>query len=742
MANNRYIQIDKDTAVGYNYLKRKYYVTNKNTTTYRNTAEETMAVLEAIKSTEIKIEDGDETIVLTAEYLEEHIYQPIEILDKIYYTLEDNGAYIRTLQFNDWVDYPLTVDCEEGNIFIKNTNVLYSLNLDDSPENKILRFCSYYLETLGLEIERNVMTAAFNLLAQQYKFPYFYTLLYKDEETNILKYAGAFNIANYNNLSPINCSGARNPNGEFDTELIGNIKSTDSETNTIYLQEPITPNELLMIGAKITIEGTSQEIDGVTYSSDGTYTISNFILYDEEGEDHNEVEAIQVAESLTSSYEYPYPTCYVQSVDCPIYSMERENKIIKVDVSHAPSNLLVGDTIYVENAQVSTTHEIIDLSGAYTVQNISNQIKQILDVVLSMGGNTIVIYTSSTELKVGDTVQITGTNTTDDSTYTITNITENSNYTVLTVLENIPYIYGNYTSGSISVTFETTTATNILKLPASTDALALNPQDLVQVKGTGTDNDKLFTITQVTRNVDGSVVLALDSTVVDYEGTATLTFTFMNPVTLTGSTILYYNIYVEEEIATDYTSSSQSQATFYKEVFVNRIIGIDKTGENDEMKTVITLEENPEPAGLTVGDTIYIYLQGTKYTQEIYSIDGAQITLDEYIEIEMPVYPITNILNPSPNVLVSITSVQDYLEDIIPTGDFIVDDFEQCQDYIKSLNELDNETTSKHSYVPLLPESVGTQMYQELEEGHTITIENLGDIELKGLYSEVYSTSD
>ena len=41
----RYIDIDGDTRVGYNYLKQQFYVTNKSYTTYRDSKELTEVVL-------------------------------------------------------------------------------------------------------------------------------------------------------------------------------------------------------------------------------------------------------------------------------------------------------------------------------------------------------------------------------------------------------------------------------------------------------------------------------------------------------------------------------------------------------------------------------------------------------------------------------------------------------------------------------------------------------------------------
>ena len=743
--NKRYIDIDKDTSVGFNYIKNKYYVTNKNTTTYRNTAEEVVEILEAMGITEITI--GTETIPLTPEYLKNTIHDPIELLEKIYYTLEDNGSYIRTLQFNDWEEYPLAVDCSQGNIFIKNTNILFSLSLDISPENKITKFCSYYLETLGLNIPKNTMTALYNLLSRQYTWPYYYNLLSKDETSGELNYTNSFAMANFYKISPITCSALRNPYSKFDTSKLEDILSINNESNLITLKEPISPQELLIKGSTISVDGTLQEIDGAQYNSDGTYTVAELETNDDE-----DITAIKVVETIPSSYEYVYPTCYVESIDCDIYSMERDNRVIKVAYQDFPDNLLVGDTIYVQNAKVETDHEIISLEGSYTVQEITTQVKQIEDSVLSMGttgsANTITINSSSTELQVGDKVKVSGTKTADDNlTYTITNITTSTNTVILNVAESIPYAYGNPTGGSVTVTFTPASATNVLELPVAFNNVVINAGDLIAVSGiaAGTEaeaNNKTFTVLQVTKNPNGTTTLALDSTVVSYTGSASISITPMSSVTLTGTTTLYYNIYTEEDIPTDFTSSISQQATFYKEVFVSNVTDI-IAGDST---STITLEEIPESANLSVGNTLYVYIKDEKYSGDITAINTGtnEITLNAVIG-EMPAYPTASLNIPNDEILLSITSVSEYLEDVIPTGDFILDNFEQCQNYVVTLKDEDNRVTSKRSFVPEIPDSINTNMYQELKEGNVISItysgEGVKEAEFKGLYGDIYSSN-
>ena len=159
--NNRYIQYNDDTVIGYDFPNQKFYVINKDTKTTRNTAEQIVNVLHALGITDY-----------TATQLEELIKNNIEVLGTIEGTLVDDGSYIRTLQFNEWVDYPLAVDCEKKNLYIKNTNVSFSLEIDDSDSKRAEEFCSYYELKLGLKIDEDVIKSLKPNLDLQIKILY------------------------------------------------------------------------------------------------------------------------------------------------------------------------------------------------------------------------------------------------------------------------------------------------------------------------------------------------------------------------------------------------------------------------------------------------------------------------------------------------------------------------------------------------------------------------------------------
>ena len=756
--NNRYIKIDDthDTLVGYDYPNQKFFVTNKGTTTTRNTAEQIIAVLGALGITQIEIDS--ETINLTPEYLDETIKNTIETLGTpITCTLEDNGSYIRTLQFNNWIDYPLAVDCEKGNIYIKNTNIVYPLDLDESPDTRVARFCSYYLETLGLEIETEVMLKAYNLLANQYNEPSFYNLLSKDSVTNNLSYTETFRMNNYKDTSAITCEGTRNPNGETFNKELSPTLNIDNINSVIYLESPVEKDKFLSPGFKVAVEGASYEEDGTTYSADGTYTINQLLIdEDETSPNYEKVTAIQVEEPIPSSYEYPYPTCYVQSLECPIFSMERENRVIKVEAEKLPQDLLVGDIIHVEGATIGEEGSInyVSLNGPYTVQSISSQVKQIVDKVINMHDTVIAIDTSETQLQVGDTLQIQGTESENDNyLYTVASIPDStvaSATTTIAVSETIPKYYGEITENDIQVGFRSAPATNIIDLPVEFKNIVINKGDLIDISGISTalqtdtntnysPNNKLYTIMNIVRNGDISSV-SVDSEVIPTpEGTtvtADVKITPMTSATLTSSTTLYYNIYTEEDIITDYIPGPEQTPKFYKEVFIRDIIDI------DDSKEIIRLES---PYSLSTGTTLYIHNQGTSEERIIASKGSdTDYKLANPLSKGMPDKPEVYNVQPSSIISLDTTAVHDYLADTVPEGEFILDDFSQCQAYIKSIHDLDEKISAKESKVPELPIEIDEKMYSELKENDKITNIEDEDIEVtfKGLYSEVYPNQD
>ena len=185
----RYIDIDTDTRVGFNYIKNQYYVTNKGYTTYRNsdTEAEIQEVLHAL----------DITSVTDEELLE--LKDDMEELYKVSYTLQDTGAYIHTLQFNDFKRYPLTLDCEKKKLYIMNSTIIYDLTLNESPKNvRIPRILSFYKNTLGLLMTTHDMSYFYSLLLSYY-YPTCYNQVMYNTNTKKYFYNNKFLLSNYSN---------------------------------------------------------------------------------------------------------------------------------------------------------------------------------------------------------------------------------------------------------------------------------------------------------------------------------------------------------------------------------------------------------------------------------------------------------------------------------------------------------------------------------------------------------------
>lgn len=349
----RYIDIDQDTRVGYNYIKQQYYVRNKEYYTYRNTVEEIIQVLNAI--------DVDTTTEEVNINTLSALKTAIEYLHTVSYTLQDTGAYIHTLQFNDFDQYPLTIDCEKAKLYIMNSTVIYDLTLNESPRNvRIPRILAFYKDTLGLQISTKDMRYFYSLLVSYY-YPTCYNQITLNTDTNEYFYNNKFMFSNYSNTSDITYQCTYNPNNNAANTTVGYVISTDTSTNRIELSAPITMEDLHDY-TKVIIKGatTYTEETDTTYSADGEYTITDM-----------GTNTLKVAETIPYSYEFPYKECYVVSDRKTISSMKRDTRTITL--TGTPTDIFVGDIILVSGATVDGEYEDISCNGSYTVESISDK---------------------------------------------------------------------------------------------------------------------------------------------------------------------------------------------------------------------------------------------------------------------------------------------------------------------------------------------------------------------------------
>ena len=351
MANNRrYIDIDEDTRLGYNFIKGKFYVTNREKTTYRSTVKEIQKVLHALDIDTFT----DEQITL--------LKSDMEVLTDIYYTLEDTGSYIHTIQFNEFKEHPLTIDCLKSKFYIMNSNVIFDLHTDESPKIvRVPRLCSYYKDILGIIIPQDVMLALYEYMVSFY-YPTCYNQIQKKAQpTDPLKYNNMFLLSNYSDTSRAVYSCTNNPNDKTNPETIANIVKVNSSNNVVTLEKPI-PDETIEKyhigeGTEIIIDGVSVLLNNVIYTSNGTYKILRM-----------QDNLIQVEGTMPMDYSFPFYTCSLLASSYTITEMSRDNNTITTQ--EPPNNILIGDTIYVTGANIETEYETITCDGSYTVTDI------------------------------------------------------------------------------------------------------------------------------------------------------------------------------------------------------------------------------------------------------------------------------------------------------------------------------------------------------------------------------------
>lgn len=367
LENKRYIDIDLNTRVGFNYIKQKYYVTNKEYTTYRPSVAEIQEVLHALEITSIT----DVELLALKDFTED--------LYKVTYTLQDSGAYVHTLQFNDFADYPLTIDCEKKKLYVMNSTIIYDLTLNESPRNvRIPRILSFYKNTLGLLISTENMRYFYSLLLSYY-YPTCYNQVTYNEDNKRYFYNNKFLLSNYSGTSDATYTCTYNPNNDAENTQVGYVVGTNTTDNTITLSAPITTEDLKFHN-KVIIQGATTTIDGDEYSADGEYTVT-----------HIGGSALKVAETIPFAYEFPYKECYILAAQYTLTGMNRSARTITLQ--ERPDAILVGDVIIVSGATVPDGVETISCNGSYTVESI-------MESIVTDGNDTVTTYVITVEEEI------------------------------------------------------------------------------------------------------------------------------------------------------------------------------------------------------------------------------------------------------------------------------------------------------------------------------------------------------
>ena len=354
-------RIDADTVIGFDYVNQYYYVTNKDYTTNRVVADYKEhpleeAAIEIKKVLDIVAPDNqitvDDLITLATR---------IEQVTELFYTWDDTGSYIRTIQFNDYENYPFTIDCEKSVIYIMNTEIIFDLKQwAESRRRRIEAMQSFYYNTLGLNVSTEYFDTLYELLVSYYRGDTCINLIQpigEDETEYIPTYSNQIAHTNYRGDSLTTYTCTFNPNGSYtpSIEPLGYI--THIQDNTLTLTEPnltIQPNDILAV------TDTTYQIGTTQYSADGYYTVATI-----------SGSTISMTEYFPVPYSYEPPILEITAFKSYIHKISREDSSITLTNSTQLSNYLIGDTIRIENAVLNTGYEPITLSGTYTIASIS-----------------------------------------------------------------------------------------------------------------------------------------------------------------------------------------------------------------------------------------------------------------------------------------------------------------------------------------------------------------------------------
>lgn len=344
-----------NTYLGYEYIDKYYFITHKDTTTARLTASEVYSILKIFKNnTAVTLEDIENLAIGK------------EVIDNIYYTLEDAGVGIKTLRFNDYSKYAITLN--KNVLYVMNTEIAYDLDLSFSEATIEGDLYDFYRERLGLDISITDIQAIFEYLYNHVYSAHVYNQATYKETNGIINYAytNVIKTSNINDKSPVEYYATKNPNNEntYDT-VIGNITSIDSINRTIQMLEPL-PNTV-KVGSPIQI--TNSPLNNGNYTVKEKYSI-------------DEVSYLKVEESL--SQDYIWPNLYRREIISGSYilndlgyitSIDKENK--SITLSGTPlTEVNVGDAILINGVPgfiSETAYEVESISGNVITVTDSSQ---------------------------------------------------------------------------------------------------------------------------------------------------------------------------------------------------------------------------------------------------------------------------------------------------------------------------------------------------------------------------------
>ena len=346
----RTIPIDTDTSISYIFPEKVFQINNKSTSTTRTTAENAKNVLDIVApDNEISPQD-----------LIDQLVTPMETINKLSYTWNSTGAYIQTIQFNDYSKYPLTLDLDKNKLYIMNSNIIYDLTLNESPTPRIQYIQAFYSNTLGLLITFNDLEKIYDLLYSFY-LPTVYNNIAPRQTDSTgnrlpLSYTNTIQLSNNSNTSKATYTLTMNPNDTYTHTQLARILQL--QTNVITLASTV-PSEI-QVGQTLTLYNTNTTVNGTTYTADGDYIVESI-----------KDNTITVNKEFPTPYLYEPPTLNAVAYKSLIEEVSRENNTITL-VDRVSNSYVVGDKIELRGTKFVTDLETLTADGTYTIQSISD----------------------------------------------------------------------------------------------------------------------------------------------------------------------------------------------------------------------------------------------------------------------------------------------------------------------------------------------------------------------------------
>lgn len=354
----RTIPIDADTSISYIYKDSVYEITNKNTFTQRSKVQDAKNVLDIVAPSNTVTIDDLVTLSITPE-----------LLTSLSFTYNSTGTYIHTIQFNDYKNYPLTLDAEKGKLYIMNSNVIFDLTLNVAGTERVYEVVDFYLRTLGLQlytIENNVkdysnITAIHDLLLSYY-YPNtntVNTIIEREATTTALKYTNKIYASNYSGQQPLTYTLTLNPNNKDVYTEIANILQLQEDVITLADTVPSTVH----VGDKLNLTNAVTIVNGTEYKADGDYTVTAI-----------QDNTITVDKNFPTPYLYTPPTLNLVAYKSLIEEVKREDNTITFDNHADLSSFLIGDTITIKGTTITTEYETLTVDGDYTISDIQGHV--------------------------------------------------------------------------------------------------------------------------------------------------------------------------------------------------------------------------------------------------------------------------------------------------------------------------------------------------------------------------------